>query len=339
MSLLRIYGNTDETSVFTAKAEPEVNNNGGQWPELGSPHCWQNTIYWSASLLHYWPATYKQRSAQRSTNHPCNKPTQKTFKELSQLRSVVDDQRQQIRTQVEQIKILNLKQAQQEAENKKVQLNTLIISGLNEENPKEEFVETTKNKLNIELKTSPWRSGNGNSRRHANGPEMAKTESPKGKPRGKPQLRKWRNHSLSSNSTTYGKKRELYSARGGLRGTDVFMSEDISVKQRALFYQCRQLRKKREIKQTWTQDLVVYILTHDGEKIVVNSDADLAPWTEPTPQANKDVIPACPTQQRTAPQHTVQEPPARTLWTYGQREGIGLKRPGQDGRLDERGSQ
>ena len=94
------------------------------------------------------------------------------------------------------------------------------------------------------------------------------------------------------------------------------MSEDISAKQRARFYQCRQLRKKREIKQTWTQDLVVYILTHDGEKIVVNSDTDLAPWTEPTPQANKDVIPACPTQQRTAPQHTVQEPSARTLWTY-----------------------
>ena len=136
---------------------------------------------------------------------------EKAFKEqeneLSQLRSVVNDQRQQICTQAEQTKILNFKQAQQEAENKKVQLNTLKISGLNEENPKEDFIETTKNKLNIELKKSDFsltiqeRKQRKASKRTGNG----KTESPKGKPRGKPQLCKWRNHSLSSNSTPYGK--------------------------------------------------------------------------------------------------------------------------------------
>ena len=247
---------------------------------------------------------------------------EKAFKEqeneLSQLRSVVDEQRLQIRTQAAQIKILNLKQAQQEAENKKEQLNTLIISGLNEENPKEDFIETTKNKLNIELKESDFsltirerkqpkarkRTGNGK-----NGIPEGET------PREAPAAQTAKPFAVVKFNNIW-KKRELYSARGGLRGTDVFMSEDISAKQRALFYQCRQLRKKREIKQTWTQDMVVYILTHDGEKIVVNSDADLAPWTEPTPQANKDVLPAYPTQKRTAPQHTVQEPPARTLWTY-----------------------
>ena len=72
---------------------------------------------------------------------------------------------------------------------------------------------------------------------------------------------------------------------------------------------------KRVIKQTWTQDLVVNILTHDGKKIVMNSEADLVPWTEPVQQAKKDVIPACPTQQLTAPQHTVQEP-QQEHWTY-----------------------
>ena len=167
----------------------------------------------------------------------------------------------------------DLKQAQQEAENKKEQLNTLIISGLNEENPKEDFIETTKNKLNIELKESDFsltirerkqpkarkRTGNGK-----NGIPEGET------PREAPAAQMAKPFAVVKFNNIW-KKRELYSARGGLRGTDVFMSEDISAKQRALFYQCRQLRKKREIKQTWTQDMVVYILTHDGEKIVVNS--------------------------------------------------------------------
>ena len=149
MSLLSIYGNTGETSIFTTKAEPEVNNNDGQWPEIGVPTCASFARHLQAAVS---PMLDKLIIA--INRH------EKAFKEqeneLSQLRSVVDDQRRQIRTQGAQIKILNLKQAQQEAENKKEQLNALITFGLNEENLKEDFIETTKNKLNIELRESDF---------------------------------------------------------------------------------------------------------------------------------------------------------------------------------------
>ena len=98
MSLLRIYGNTGERSVFITKAEPEVNNKGRQWPELCVPTAHKKTIICRSGT------GSSQPKAQQT--HLCNKPTRKGEEqrnELLQLRSVVTEQRQQIRIQAEQI--------------------------------------------------------------------------------------------------------------------------------------------------------------------------------------------------------------------------------------------
>ena len=198
---------------------------------------------------------------------------------------------------------LKLKKLKGKPKNMKEQLSKLIISGLNEENPKEELIGTFKTKLNIKLKDGKFSlivqelkqlKAHECTRNDRNG-IPSKGETPAVKTKKQITAIKFEN---------IWKKQELYVTRDGLQGTDVFMSEDRSVKQRTLFYQCWQLRKKQAIKQTWTQDLVVNIRTQDGEKIVIHSEADLAPWNEPVQEVNKDAIPASSTQQPTAPRNT-----------------------------------
>ena len=41
-------------------------------------------------------------------------------------------------------------------------------------------------------------------------------------------------------------KREVYDTRTGLRGTNVFLSEDLSAAQRTIFFKCRELRRNKK---------------------------------------------------------------------------------------------
>ena len=115
----------------------------------------------------------------------------------------------------------------------------------------------------------------------------------------------------------YLEKRKIYTAQDSLRGTNVFVSEDISATQRSLFYQCRQLRKIKAIKDTWTQELSIYVRSHDGEKTLINSEAGLALWKALEPVPSQTTIP--PTPPRCAPEFTPYRTPrpstARSLFT------------------------
>ena len=76
-------------------------------------------------------------------------------------------------------------------------------------------------------------------------------------------------------SPPYGKKGQ-YIVRGGLRGTEVFLSEDLSVYQRALFFKCREMRRAGKVKQTWTRDLSIYVKTNTDETIKIETETDLS---------------------------------------------------------------
>ena len=71
-------------------------------------------------------------------------------------------------------------------------------------------------------------------------------------------------------------KRTVYCAGGGLRGTEFFLSEDLSVSQRALFFKCREMRRAGKVQQTWTRDLSIYVITNTDKTIKIETEADFS---------------------------------------------------------------
>ena len=68
--------------------------------------------------------------------------------DIIKIRGAVSKHKQQLKSQAEQIKEL---QTKKENEDKREQQKRLIITGLNEEEPKKHFIATVKEKLNIDI--------------------------------------------------------------------------------------------------------------------------------------------------------------------------------------------
>ena len=62
---------------------------------------------------------------------------------------------------------------------------------------------------------------------------------------------------------TIWKKQELYKARIGLKGRDIFLSEQLDKKTQEVFYLCRKLKRENLIQNTWTFNSIVYIKISD----------------------------------------------------------------------------
>jgi hypothetical protein len=72
------------------------------------------------------------------------------------------------------------------------------------------------------------------------------------------------------------KRREVWDSRLKLKGSDIFLSDDLNKDQSKLFYQCRMHRKERKIISTWTNGNKLYVKVKEGdEPILISSEADL----------------------------------------------------------------
>ena len=71
------------------------------------------------------------------------------------------------------------------------------------------------------------------------------------------------------------RRHEIYTARLKLRGTNIYISENLDREKQRLFYQCHLLRKQNVIEQTWSRDLKIYVRTKTGTVIEVKDQQTL----------------------------------------------------------------
>ena len=193
--------------------------------------------------------------------------------DIVKIRGAVSKHEQQLKSQAEQIKEL---QTKKENEDKREQQKRLIVTGLNEEEPKKHFITTVKEKLNIDITETDFSLETKEIRIRPRQNENARqsTSGSTGNEATNTNMQQ-RKKIVTLNFASTWKKREIYAARSDLRGTDIFLSEDIDANQRALFFKCRQLRRNHKIQQTWTQDLKIYVKANNNNKTEITCEADL----------------------------------------------------------------
>ena len=77
--------------------------------------------------------------------------------------------------------------------------------------------------------------------------------------------------------SNYWKRTMCYDRRTQLKGSNIFITEDLNPEESKLFYECRQLRKRRIIQNTWTRNNKIYIrrsFNSDSQQIDKISDLD-----------------------------------------------------------------
>lgn len=217
---------------------------------------------------------------------------------INQTRSIVDRQQQEIdelrgalRAQDAQLKAYaNERKKEKETQVKHVmrspeKLKTIMVEGLDDSNPTADFIKTVKDNLDItisgkdfSLKTMQIRKKpkrDGNTRRTTSGSGSSGVNNRNIASDGETNMIK----KLSSvQFSSLWIKRQIYAARGRLRGTNVFLSEDLDVTQHALLFKCRELRRQNKIKTAWSQDLRLYVRLLNDEKREIFTEADLAPF-------------------------------------------------------------
>lgn len=109
-------------------------------------------------------------------------------------------------------------------------------------------------------------------------------------------------------------RKKVFYAKKALKGTNIFVSEDLPKEEGRLFYLSRQLKKQGKLKETWTKELVVFIKTLQGEVKPIRSADDLqalgeynpgsppTPLTPKTPQHPQRSAPETRSSRRKAPQ-------------------------------------
>ena len=78
-----------------------------------------------------------------------------------------------------------------------------------------------------------------------------------------------------------------YEKRLHLRGTDIYISEDLTKEQNALFYKLRQMKRKREISDTWSKDSRLFVRLLQADEAIEISTLDQlhSLFDTPTPSA------------------------------------------------------
>ena len=187
---------------------------------------------------------------------------------------------QQLRIQAEEIKKLKAKQDTEERNEKQ---KILVVNGLEKENPTDHFIKIVKENLDIELKNTEFSLATKEFRKRTKKNEAdRRNKSTSGNMSETPVDTKT---VVTVNFASIWKKREVYSGRAGLRGTNIFLSEDLGASQRSLFFKCRELRRSKKIQSTWTQDLKIFVRDNNDQKIEINTEADLMMFTQPPPQS------------------------------------------------------
>ena len=196
--------------------------------------------------------------------------------ELTRMKGTVAAHEKQIRMQAEEIRRMKTKQDREERSDRQ---KTIIVQGLEKENPTEHFLKTVKEKLDIDLKNTEFSLETKEFRKRTNKDEKTRRQnSTSGNSSGKEANQKSPIETKTVVTVTFSsvwRKREVYSTRAGLRGTNVFLSEDLSASQCAIFFKCRELRRKNKIKSTWTHDLKIWIRDNNDQKTEITTESDL----------------------------------------------------------------
>ena len=190
--------------------------------------------------------------------------------EIVQLRSQVSRQAGQIadlRNQLSQQdhRIADLEKLQQHQDTQK-RLHNIKVSGLgttSELETKQKFVDIIKTCMNVDLEMSDFTARVPPSMPAATSDVNKTTRGS----RNPPPI------TLTFNSIWL--RRHLYSKRTSLKGTDVYLSDDLTKEEGSLFYACRQLSKQKKIKSTWTFMNKIYVLTTNDERVEIANKEQL----------------------------------------------------------------
>ena len=92
---------------------------------------------------------------------------------------------------------------------------------------------------------------------------------------------KHENHEENKDSSTITvrfnnvwQRRKIYANRFR-SGSNIFITEDLTREQSKLFYTCRQAKKKNQIKNTWTLNNKIFVLTNDDQKIHIRHTSQI----------------------------------------------------------------
>ncbi|MEM7163745.1 MAG: hypothetical protein AAF487_15060 [Bacteroidota bacterium] len=71
-------------------------------------------------------------------------------------------------------------------------------------------------------------------------------------------------------------RRKVFSAKRNLKGSGIFISEDLPSPSNGIFFKCRQLAKSGVILSTWTYEMNIFVKKKDNTIIQIKDDADIA---------------------------------------------------------------
>lgn len=94
-------------------------------------------------------------------------------------------------------------------------------------------------------------------------------------------------------------RKKIYFAKKMLKGSNIFISEDLPKEEGHIFYLCRQLKRQRKIKETWTKELVVYIKDVHDNVCAIKTKDELSAYSD---NNTSGPLPQRPAPQRKAPQ-------------------------------------
>ena len=198
--------------------------------------------------------------------------------EIRDLKNTISQQDKALHDAFSQLKlhenrICQLEQQLQNRQNGERQY-TLRVTGLAPDYSTTHFINTVKDKMNIDLvhddvsvKACPARPP----RRPAAAPSGSTDPTPPSPP---PVTH------IATFSSVW-KRRDVYSSRTKLRGTGIFLAEDLTKEEGKLAFLCRQKRKDKKIKSTWTFNHKIYIRTLDDTQVCVTSEHQLQQLTDP----------------------------------------------------------
>ena len=179
-------------------------------------------------------------------------------------------QEMEIKIREQDTKINTMKQ-RNDSQEKLRRLEILRVTGLPEDikEAEEIFIHTAKEKLKVELK------GPSN-----DNPDFTiTTEKSQNRQEGTNNPQNQRSIKVVKFNNIW-KRREIYTARSGLKDTDIFLNEDLDAEDRQLFYHCRQLKKKNKILATWTKELKIYVKGKDNEIHIIEDKNQLGKFNE-----------------------------------------------------------
>lgn len=273
------------TSVSTINmAATTPTDQGAPLTKQDLSECFMNSFATAAFARHV-VAAMKPFTDQLIAEINNNKATiARQQEEINQLRNALRVQGEQFTTNLKtQGDQLRKTQETQEIQRTQERQKDLIVSGLdcNTQDVKATFMDTIKDKLKIAIRETDFslRTMERRNRPRTNGNQRTLRNNPStsGRTAETADVNQQNKTLCKITFSNIWKKREIYAARGGLKGTDIFLSESLTAQQQELFYKCRVLRREGKIKNTWSQDLKIYVrdLRDVRHEIATQSDLDI----------------------------------------------------------------